>query len=174
MKLRGHVIKLGDDINTDLIISGRYTKTLDFKEMSRHVFEDLCKNLYRRMEGSIIVTGENFGLGSSREEAPVAIKEAGGIAIVAPSYGRIFFRNSINIGLPALTADTSRIVDGDELEIFVQEGKLINHTQSFELDLEPLPPLMTCILKSSGLVKHLQRQYELKILNNECAEFKQL
>ena len=158
MIMRGHVVKLGDDINTDLIISARYTKTLDYQEMSRHVFADLDPALPGRMAGSIIVAGENFGIGSSREEAPIAIKEAGCIAVIAPSYARIFFRNAINIGLPALKAATDSIADGDEAEILLQAGRLIDHTQGFELALEPLPPLMTDILAAGGLINKLRNR----------------
>jgi len=158
MKLTGSAVKLGDNINTDIMISGRYTKTLDLKEMSRHVFEDLDETLASRLKGKIIAAGENFGLGSSREQAPVAIKEAGVVAIVAKSFARIFFRNAVNIGLPVLTADTARIAEGDQLEIALEEGRLLNLTTHQALPLEPLPKIMLDILKDGGLVNHLKNK----------------
>lgn len=157
MKLSGPVVKMEDNINTDVIISGKYTKTLDMKEMASHVFEDLDEELYKRLPGTIIVAGENFGMGSSREEAPIAIKEAGVLAIVAKSYARIFFRNSVNIGLPLFQADTTEINEGAILEVDIKKDYIINKTNDTKLTVEPLPPIMQEILEDGGLVEHTRK-----------------
>lgn len=160
MKLSGPIIKLEDNISTDIIISGKHTKTLDMKEMSTHVFECLAEGLYRRLSGVIIVAGENFGMGSSREEAPIAIKEAGVIAIVAKSYARIFFRNSINIGLPLFQADTTDIDENATLEADTEKDYIVDRFSGMKLKVEPLPAIMQKILSDGGLVGHMRKQEE--------------
>lgn len=131
MLIRGKAHKFGDDINTDYIISGKYKfKSLDFNEMSKHLFEDLDPEFYKKITpGDIIVAGKNFGCGSSREQAPLVIKHAGISLVIAKSFARIFYRNSINVGLPLLEADTDQIDQGDELEVGLFNGKIFNKTK---------------------------------------------
>ena len=131
MILRGFSYLLGDDVNTDLIISGRYKFAIsDMKELSKHIFEDIDPGFYARLKQgeSFLVGGKNFGMGSSREQAPLVIKEAGIVGVVAKSFARIFYRNAINIGLPLIEADTSKIKEQDELNIDLEKGKLRNAT----------------------------------------------
>lgn len=131
MVLTGRAHRFGDDVNTDYIISGRYKfKTLDMKELARHVMEDLDPDFYSRLEeGDFLVAGGNFGCGSSREQAPLALKHAGVAAVLAGSFARIYFRNSINNGLPALSCDTSGIENGDRLEVDLEAGVVRNITR---------------------------------------------
>ncbi|HQP91991.1 MAG TPA: 3-isopropylmalate dehydratase, partial [Candidatus Omnitrophota bacterium] len=120
MILNGFSYKLGDDINTDYIISGRYKFSVtDMKELAKHIMEDIDPTFYSRLKpgASFMVAGNNFGMGSSREQAPIVIKEAGIVGVVAKSFARIFYRNAINIGLPLIEADTTDISENDSLEI---------------------------------------------------------
>lgn len=159
MILRGFAHKLGDDINTDYIISGKYKfNTLDMKELARHIFEDIEPNFIDKIKpGDIIVAGRNFGCGSSREQAPLVIKNAGLSAVVASSFARIFYRNAINNGLPLVECDTSRIQDGDELEIDLENGVVRDLTGGFEMGINPLPPFMMKLLQDGGLVEHFKK-----------------
>lgn len=160
MNLSGKAHKFGDSINTDYIISGKYKfKTLDMDELAKHVMEDLDPEFYSRITpGDFIVAGKNFGLGSSREQAPLAIKHARISAVIAKSFARIFFRNAINTGLPLLICgDADRIDDGDELSIDLSSGLIINRTKGEELKAERLPPIMIKILEEGGLAEHLIR-----------------
>lgn len=159
MKLRGFTHKLGDDINTDYIISGKYKfNTLDMKELAKHIFEDIEPGFINRIKpGDIIVAGKNFGCGSSREQAPLVIKNAGLSAVIAVSFARIFYRNAINNGLPLVECDTSKINDGDELEIDLESGIVRDITQGFEININPLPPFMMKLLQDGGLVEHFKK-----------------
>ena len=160
MRLKGKVHKFGDDINTDYIISGKYKfKTLNNRELAKHVMEDIHPDFYKEIsEGDFIVAGRNFGCGSSREQAPLAIKYAGISAVIAKSFARIFYRNSINIGLPALKCDdTDRIDDGDILEVDLYKGIIINKTRDITFKINPLPTIMLNILKEGGLIKYLKK-----------------
>lgn len=159
MKLRGFAHKLGDDINTDYIISGKYKfNTLDMKELAKHIFEDIEPDFINKIKpGDIVVAGKNFGCGSSREQAPLVIKNAGLSAVVAMSFARIFYRNAINNGLPLVECDTSRINDGDELEIDLEKGTVKDITQGFEITINPLPPFMMKLLQDGGLVEHFKK-----------------
>lgn len=154
---RSHVF--GDNVNTDYIISGKYKfKTLDMKELSRHVMEDLRPDFYDRIEsGDFVVAGENFGCGSSREQAPLVIKAAGIGAVLAKSFARIFYRNAINVGLPVLECDTSQIEEGDELEIDLKEGVVRNVTKDIRIQSSPLPEVMVEILEDGGLAEHFKK-----------------
>lgn len=149
----------GDHINTDYIISGKYKfKTLDMKELARHVLEDLDPDFCQRVEqGDFIVAGINFGCGSSREQAPLVIKHAGVSAVIASSFARIFYRNSINKGLPLVECDTSGIENGDELEVDLEKGEVRNLTRGATLKAAPLPEVMMRILDEGGLVEHLRK-----------------
>jgi len=158
MRLRGRTHKFGDSVNTDYIISGKYKfKTLDMNELAKHVMEDLDPDFYSKIEpGDFIVAGRNFGLGSSREQAPLAIKHAKIAAVIAQSFARIFFRNSINTGLPILICpDADKIDDGDELEADLSEGVIRDITKNLELRAEPLPLIMIKILEDGGLAEHI-------------------
>jgi 3-isopropylmalate/(R)-2-methylmalate dehydratase small subunit len=159
LRLKGKAHKFGDDINTDYIISGKYKfKTLDMSELARHVMEDLDPDFYKKIRpGDFIVAGRNFGCGSSREQAPLAIKHAGISAVIAGSFARIFYRNAINTGLPVIECDTSAIEPGDELEVDLEAGVLGNHTRNTEIRITPLPPVMLKILNDGGLVAHFRK-----------------
>ncbi len=159
MLLAGKAHTFGDDINTDYIISGKYKfKTLDMAELARHVMEDLDPNFYTKITpGDFIVAGRNFGCGSSREQAPLAIKHAGISAVIARSFARIFYRNAINTGLPVVECDTSTIGPGDRLEVDLAAGMLYNRTRGLELKITPLPPVMLKILNDGGLAAHFRK-----------------
>ena len=148
-----------NDINTDYIISGKYKfKTLDLKELSRHVMEDLVKDFYKKVnEGDFIIAGKNFGCGSSREQAPLAIIHSGISAVIAKSFARIFYRNAINTGLPLVEVDTDSIDEGDELEVDIDGGILKNLTKGEEIKIKPLPGVMIKILNDGGLVEHFKK-----------------
>jgi len=158
MKLTGKAHKFGDSINTDYIISGKYKfKTLDMDELAKHILEDLDPTFYSKISpGDFIVAGKNFGLGSSREQAPLVIKHAKISAVIAKSFARIFFRNAINTGLPLIVCpDADRIDIGDRLEVDPESGVVKDITKNIELKAEPLPPIMINILQDGGLAEHI-------------------
>lgn len=159
MNLHGKAHKFGDDVNTDYIISGKYKfKTLDMKELAKHVMEDLDPDFYSKVRpGDFIVGGSNFGCGSSREQAPLAIINANVGAVLAKSFARIFFRNCINTGLPVVECDTDRIDAGDELDIDLAGGRITNITKGETLDVKPLPDVMITILGDGGLAAHFKK-----------------
>ena len=158
-------LKQSDDINTDYIISGRYKfKIQDPNELAKHVMEDLDPNFYHRIQkGDFIVAGKNFGCGSSREQAPQAIKFAGISAVIAKSFARIFYRNAYNLGLPAIEADTDKIEEGDELDISLDAGIISNKTRGQEIKIAPLPRTMQVLLEDGGLVEHFKKHGGFKI-----------
>jgi len=162
--LRGKAHKFGDDINTDYIISGRYKfKTLDNRELAKHVFEDIAPDFSKRITpGDFIVAGHNFGCGSSREQAPLAIKYAGIGAVIAKSFARIFYRNAINVGLPIIQTDTEKIEEGDELIINLMEGKITVVGRNLELKVSPFPSSILEIIKAGGLVEYFKKYGEWK------------
>ncbi|MBI4651129.1 3-isopropylmalate dehydratase small subunit [Candidatus Desantisbacteria bacterium] len=162
---RARRFKQDDDINTDYIISGRYKfKIQDPLELAKHVMEDLDENFYnRREDGDFIVAGKNFGCGSSREQAPMAIKYAGINAVIAKSFARIFYRNAFNIGLLLIECDTSAIKDSDKLELDLDAGILKNLTREIEQKINPLPRAMQRLLKDGGLVEHFKKHGSFKI-----------
>lgn len=156
--LKGRAHKFGDDINTDYIIAGKYTKTLNVNDLALHLFEDIDSDFSKKMErGDLVVAGKNFGCGSSREQAPIAIKESGIAAVLAKSFARIFFRNAINIGLPALVCNTDEIDDGDELEVDLEHEVVLNVTKDKRVPMEPMPGIMKRILREGGLVPYLKK-----------------
>jgi len=163
--VKGKAHRFGDDVNTDYIISGRHKfKTLDMNELARHVMEDLDPHFTKRLKkGDFLVAGKNFGCGSSREQAPLALKHAGVAAVLASSFARIYFRNSINNGLPALVCDTSGIEDGDTLEIDLATGRIKNISKGSEIDSRPLPRVMLDILSEGGLVEYMRKHGRLAI-----------
>jgi 3-isopropylmalate/(R)-2-methylmalate dehydratase small subunit len=159
MELKGKAHKFGDDVNTDYIISGRYKfKTLDMRELARHLMEDLDPDFYTKInKGDFIVAGKNFGCGSSREQAPLAIINADISAVIAKSFARIFYRNAINTGLPLIECDTDLIEPGDQLEINLSEGLLHNKSRDLQIPVTPLPAVMLKILADGGLVEHFKK-----------------
>lgn len=159
MILKGKAWKFGDSISTDHIAPGRYFHLrTNLPELAKHVLEDANQDFASQMApGDFVVAGRNFGLGSSREHAPRIIKLAGVNAVLAQSFARIFFRNSINVGLPVLEIDTSGIEQGDELEVDLGTGTVRNVTRDETLTFTPLPPVMVKILNDGGLVEHFKK-----------------
>ena len=165
MLFEGKVIKYGDNVDTDVIIPARYLNTIDKKELASHCMEDLDLTFKDRVkECNIIVAGNNFGLGSSREHAPQIIKIAGVGAVIAKSFARIFYRNAINIGLLAIECDTDKIDAQDELELDIKNGILKNITKNIELKITPLPDVMIKLLDDGGLVQHLNKNGDFKLV----------
>lgn len=162
---KAHVLKPFDNINTDYIISGRYKfRISDMKELAKHIFEDVQPDFYKKIKrGDYIVAGENFGCGSSREQAPWAIKEAGVSAVLAKSFARIFFRNAFNIGLCLLQCDTSAIRDGDIIQVDLEKQTVFNHTYDKRIKTVPLPGLMRRFLSDGGVIEHLKKYGDFKI-----------
>ncbi|MCK5567730.1 MAG: 3-isopropylmalate dehydratase small subunit [Actinomycetia bacterium] len=157
--LKGKSFKFGDDISTDLIAPGRlFHLRSNLPELAKHVLEDADPDFAARVgPGDFVVGGRNFGLGSSREHAPTIIKLAGVGAVLAKSFARIFFRNSINVGLPVLVCDTDKIDEGDELKIDLLAGMVTNITKNIELEFNPLPEVMIKILDDGGLTDHITK-----------------
>ncbi|WP_265094877.1 3-isopropylmalate dehydratase small subunit [Campylobacter curvus] len=155
-KMTGKVWKFGDNIDTDIIIAARYLNTSDENELAKHIMEDADPKFSSKIaKGDIIVAGENFGCGSSREHAPLALKAAGIGAVVAKSYARIFYRNSFNTGLLILEVpQTDELNEGDELKIDVDNGTIVNLSTQKEYKFNPIPPFMQELLKSGGLIEY--------------------
>ena len=160
MRIRGKVIRYGDDINTDVIFPGRYLAITEPEEMAKHAIEDLDKDFSKKVkERNIIVAGKNFGCGSSREQAVICLKYAGIRAIVARSFARIFFRNAINQGIPVVELeDTSGIEDGEEIEIDLDEGTVRNLTKGEDYRFKPLPEFIRKIIDSGGLLNYTKER----------------
>jgi 3-isopropylmalate/(R)-2-methylmalate dehydratase small subunit len=164
--IAGKSVKLGDNINTDFIISGRYKFAItDMKELAKHIMEDIDPNFAQKIipGSTIMVAGNNFGMGSSREQAPLVIKEAGIVAVLSPQFARIFFRNSFNIGLLLIETDTSKIDEADRLEIDLDQGLVKNLTKKIDLTIKPLPKFMQELLKEGGIIKYYKKHGELKL-----------
>jgi len=163
-KVRGRVWKFGDDVNTDLIIPGKYKLSItDLDELSKHAMEGLVPNFAERFKrGDLIVAGENFGCGSSREQAPLVLRHIGVGAVIAKSFARIFYRNSINIGLPVIECgEAEEIDDGDILEVDMERGVIKNLTKNTECKVKPLPMELQEILRSGGLVNYVKKHGKL-------------
>ncbi len=163
--MKGRVWKFGDGISTDHIIPGRYFYLRsNLPELSKHILEYERPDFSERVSpGDFIVAGQNFGLGSSREHAALVIKMNGIQAILAKSFARIFYRNCFNNGLPAILCDSDRLREGDEIELFLDEGKIINDTGNETLPFIPFPPVMKRILSDGGLVEHVKKYRDLKL-----------
>ena len=159
MVIAAKAIKYGDDVNTDYIIAGKYTKTLNKSELAEHCMEDLDPQFKAKCAsgGGFVVAGKYFGCGSSREQAPVALIESGIQCVVATTFSRIFYRSAINIGLPIVECDTSFINEGDELEYELGGDTLTNKTTGVSKKVTPLPELMVSILEHGGMVPFIKK-----------------
>jgi 3-isopropylmalate/(R)-2-methylmalate dehydratase small subunit len=163
--LTGRAFKFGDDISTDYIIPGKYAYLRsNLPELAKHVMEDADPLFASKVKpGDFIVAGNNFGLGSSREHAPLVIKMAGVKAILAKSVARIFFRNAINLGLPVLICNTDDIADGDQLEIDLEAGIIRNKTNGKQLTFGRIPDVMLKILDEGGLLPYIVKHGDFKL-----------
>ncbi|ABY93690.1 3-isopropylmalate dehydratase, small subunit [Thermoanaerobacter pseudethanolicus ATCC 33223] len=159
--MQGKAIKYGDNIDTDVIIPARYLNTSDPQELAQHCMEDLDKEFKNKVqEGDILVVGENFGSGSSREHAPIAIKASGISCIIAKSFARIFFRNAINIGLPILECKEAvdGIEEGDIVLVDTDNGIIKNLTKGTEFKAQPFPDFIKEIMKYGGLINYVREK----------------
>lgn len=159
MLFEGKVIKYGDNVDTDVIIPARYLNTIDKKELASHCMEDLDATFTSRVQdGDIMVAGYNFGCGSSREHAPIAIKESGIALVIAKSFARIFYRNSINIGLPIIECPEAvdAISEGDKLKADMDAGVIYNLTTGEEYKAEPFPEFIQEIITTGGLIESIK------------------
>ena len=158
MKLEGKAWKFGDDVNTDEIIPAVYLDTVDPKEMATHCMEGIDPDFVEKITpGDIIVAGKNFGCGSSREHAPIAIEAAEISCVIAKSFGRIFYRNAINIGFPILESEEAalKITEGDQLEVDLAKGTITNHTKNETYKAQPFPEFMQQIMAAGGLMNYV-------------------
>ena len=161
MIFKGKAIKYGDNIDTDVIIPARYLNTSDPAELAKHCMEDIDKDFINKVQkGDIIIGGKNFGCGSSREHAPIAIKASGISCVIAETFARIFYRNSINIGLPILECSEAvkDINESDEIEIDLESGVIINITSGKTYESVPFPDFMREIMASDGLIGYIKKQ----------------
>jgi len=166
MKFKGKVFKFGDNINTDFIISGRYKFSItDMKILSQHLFEDIRPNFYQEIipHKSIIVGGINFGCGSSREQAPWVIKEAGIRCVIAKNFARIFYRNAFNIGLALVEADTDGLREGDEIIVDVNKGVIKNLSTSSLIRFRTWDNFRKELIKSGGIINYLKKYKDFKL-----------
>ncbi len=160
MKFNGNAIKYGDNVDTDVIIPARYLNTIDKKELASHCMEDIDKTFITRVkDGDIMVAGNNFGCGSSREHAPIAIKESGISLVIANSFARIFYRNSINIGLAILECPeaVAGISEGDKVEADLDNGVIYNRTTGAEFKTKPFPEFIQNIITAGGLIESIKQ-----------------
>ena len=163
MKANGKVIKYGDNIDTDVIIPARYLNTTDHKELASHCMEDIDKEFVNKVkDGDIMVGGANFGCGSSREHAPIAIKASGISCVIAKDFARIFYRNAINIGLPILEcAEASEDIDeGNEVEVDFDTGVITNKTKNKTYQAVAFPEFMQNIIQAGGLINYINAKTE--------------
>lgn len=159
MAIRGKIWKFGNDVDTDVIIPARYLNTSAVEELACHCMEDADPEFARKItRGDIIVAGSNFGCGSSREHAPIAIKGAGISLVIAESFARIFYRNAYNIGLPILEVPQAgnTIVQGDDVEVDIETGVITDHTTGIRYQASPIPPFMRELLAAGGLVPYVR------------------
>lgn len=161
MKLEGRVWKFGSDIDTDAIIAARYLNQSDPNILAKHVMEDERPEFYKKVRrGDILIAGKNFGCGSSREHAPLALKAAGISCVIAKSFARIFYRNGLNLGLPLLESPeaSERIQEGDQVRINLTTGEIFNLTQKETFSAKPIPSFMQAWIKDGGLIQHLKKR----------------
>ncbi len=160
-RLQGKVWRFGNDVDTDLIIPARYLNTSDPKELAQHCMEDADPTFAGKVgQGDIIAAGKNFGCGSSREHAPISIKAAGVSCVIAASFARIFYRNSINIGLPILESAkaSESIAEGDQVEVDLDTGKITNLTKNETYQAAAFPPFMQELINTGGLIEYVKKQ----------------
>ncbi|HAA02902.1 MAG TPA: 3-isopropylmalate dehydratase small subunit [Syntrophobacteraceae bacterium] len=163
MSMKGKAWKFGADVDTDAIIPARYLISTDPAFLGQHCMEDADPSFAGKVQrGDIIVAGKNFGCGSSREHAPIAIKAAGVGCVIAQSFARIFYRNAFNMGLPILECPEAAeaIATGDEVEIDLDRGHVVNRTRGESYQAQPIPPFMQQLLKSGGLIPYVQQQLQ--------------
>ncbi len=158
MFLEGKVFKFGDNVDTDVIIPARYLNTQDHKELANHCMEDIDKDFAKNVKaGDIIVGGNNFGCGSSREHAPIAIKASGVSIVIAKSFARIFYRNSINIGLAILECDMADKINTDDIvSVDLDKGIITNKTQNWTTEVAPFPEFIQNIIKNNGYINSIK------------------
>ncbi|AOT70882.1 3-isopropylmalate dehydratase small subunit [Geosporobacter ferrireducens] len=158
--LKGKVIKYGDNVDTDVIIPARYLNTSNPMELAKHCMEDIDASFVERVEtGDVMISGRNFGCGSSREHAPIAIKASGISCIIAVSFARIFYRNAINIGLPILECEEAAkaIEKGQQVEVDLGSGNIINHTTGESYKAAPFPEFMQELIVAGGLINYVKK-----------------
>ncbi len=163
MKVQGKVFKYGNDVDTDVIIPARYLNTTSESELASHCMEDIDKDFSKNVQaGDIMVALDNFGCGSSREHAPIAIKASGVSLVIANSFARIFYRNAINIGLPILECSeaAANIKAGDVVSCDLSKGVIVNETTGKTFQAEPFPPFIQEIIDDGGLMKHIQKSLQ--------------
>ncbi len=166
MILKGRVWKFGDNVNTDEIIAGKRLLTLDFEEIAKYAFEAIKPDFAAKVKpGDIIIAGDNFGCGSSREQAPIVIKKLGVSAVIANYFARIFFRNAINIGLPLIEAPGAHqtVNEGDIIEVNLKEGVIKNLTSNREIHFKKIPQFLTEILSEGGVINYLKKNGRFKV-----------
>jgi 3-isopropylmalate/(R)-2-methylmalate dehydratase small subunit len=165
LKVSGKAVLFGDNVNTDAIIPGKYLTLLDPGEMAKHAMESLDPSFPEKAKGgAVIVAGRNFGCGSSREQAPLALKHAGVRCVLAESFARIFYRNAINIGLPVLESPEVKlkVEEGDSLSVSLEEGKVVNESKNAVIKALKLPGFILEIIENGGLIEHLRKKGENK------------
>jgi 3-isopropylmalate/(R)-2-methylmalate dehydratase small subunit len=158
MNIKGKAWKFGENIDTDLIIPARYLNTSDPAELAKHCMEDADPEFVKKLSvGDIIVAGKNFGCGSSREHAPIALKAAGIGCVIAPTFARIFYRNAFNMGLPIFESKEASedIAEGDLVEIHPSTGEIYNLTKGRTYKAQPIPPFMQELIQDGGLIAHI-------------------
>lgn len=161
MRAKGKVFKYGDNVDTDVIIPARYLNSSDPAELAMHCMEDIDKDFIKTVnKGDIIVANKNFGCGSSREHAPIALKSAGVSCVIAETFARIFYRNSINIGLPIIECpEAAKAIEaGDEVEVDFDSGKIYDLTKNMEYQGQAFPPFMQKIIESEGLINYINKK----------------
>ena len=160
MAFEGVVFKFGDNINTDFIISGRYKFSItDMKQLAQHIFEDIRPHFYKEVipQRSIIAAGINFGLGSSREQAPWVIKETGILCVIAKSFARIFYRNAFNIGLPLIEADTEGLTEKDMISVDIKKGMINNQNKEQRISFSPFDAFRQDLIHYGGIIAYLKK-----------------
>ena len=161
MLARGKVIKYGDNVDTDVIIPARYLNSSDPEELKLHCMEDIDREFAKKVSaGDVLVAGKNFGCGSSREHAPIALKASGISCVIAKTFARIFYRNAINIGLPIVEHEkaASSIEEGHVVKVDFDLGKILDETTGETYEMKPFPPFMQEIIEAGGLMKQIQQQ----------------
>jgi 3-isopropylmalate/(R)-2-methylmalate dehydratase small subunit len=161
MIVKARAVKLGDNVDTDVILPGKYLALTDPTELREHAMEGLSPGFASKfVDGAVIVAGENFGQGSSREHAAIALKAAAVKCVVAESFARIFYRNAINIGLPAVECPgiLTRVADGDQVSVDLEQGKIMNLNTGTTANTEPIPPHLLQVLNDGGIIEHLKKK----------------